>query len=303
MPSALVDDRAEHSSTGRSDLESMLVIRHFELAVLDLYAGGEISGTTHTCLGQEYIPVAVSGLLREEDHVFSNHRGHGHYLARYHDVDGLLAEILGREGAICSGVGGSQHIHRPGYLSTGVQGESLPVATGVALHLKRTAPGALACVYIGDGTWGEGAVYESLNLASLWRLPLLVVVENNGIAQSTPTTSALAGTIAGRVQGFGLPHLAVAATDIGEIRAALAEGIEAVRGGQPLVVEFATHRVGPHSKGDDSRDEQALAFARAHDWYEHRESDGFDEADAAARAYVADVIEQVRARPLARWDR
>ena len=122
------------------ELELLLLIRHFELELLDLYGRGELNGTTHTCLGQEYVPVAVSGLLRDGDFVLSNHRGHGHYLARYRDPHGLLAEIMGRDGAICEGVGGSQHIRRDGYLSTGIQGESLPVAAGIALHLKRTRP-------------------------------------------------------------------------------------------------------------------------------------------------------------------
>jgi len=125
------------------ELELLLLIRHFELELLDLYGRGELNGTTHTCLGQEYVPVAVSGLLRDGDFILSNHRGHGHYLARYRDPHGLLAEIMGRDGAICEGVGGSQHIRREGYLSTGVQGESLPVAAGIALHLKRTRPGAV----------------------------------------------------------------------------------------------------------------------------------------------------------------
>ena len=101
----------------------MLLIRHFEWTVLELFGAGLIAGTTHTCLGQEYVPVALNPLLREADMVFSNHRGHGHYLARYPDPTGLLAEIMGREGAVCGGSGGSQHLFRPGFLSTGVQGE------------------------------------------------------------------------------------------------------------------------------------------------------------------------------------
>jgi acetoin:2,6-dichlorophenolindophenol oxidoreductase subunit alpha len=297
--------RASAAGVGadRPDLESMLLIRHFELALLDLFAAGEVSGTTHTCLGQEYIPVAVSGLLREEDHVFSNHRGHGHYLARFGDAEGLLAEILGREGAVCQGVGGSQHMHRPGYLSTGVQGESLPVAAGTALHLKRARTGSLACVYIGDGTWGEGSVYEALNLAALWNLPLLVVVENNGIAQSTPTTAAMAGTIAARAAAFGLDHRLVESTGVRSIRALLGDPVAAVRYGKPLVVEFVTHRVGPHSKGDDTRDAREIEHVLDRDWYRSDDSPAFREADAAARARIADIVAQVRARPAVRWQR
>jgi pyruvate dehydrogenase E1 component alpha subunit len=288
------------------DLELLLLIRHFELELLDLYGRGELNGTTHTCLGQEYVPVAVSGLLRDDDFVFGNHRGHGHYLARYRDPHGLLAEIMGREGALCDGVGGSQHLHRDGYLSTGIQGQSLPVAAGTALHLKRARPGALACVYIGDGTWGEGAVYEALNLAALWRLPLLVVVENNGIAQSTPTARQLAGTIAGRAAAFGISHLGVDSLDVTEIRRALAPAIGAVRHGEPLVVEFATHRLGPHSKGDDTRSQEEIEHARSHDWralYAFAHPEQFERIDGAQRDYVRSVVAEVCDRPPSRWAR
>ncbi|MEV0588379.1 thiamine pyrophosphate-dependent dehydrogenase E1 component subunit alpha [Nonomuraea sp. NPDC050310] len=274
------------------DLELLLLIRHFELALLELFDRGELNGTTHTCLGQEYVPVALGPLLREDDHVFSNHRGHGHYLARYRDFEGLLAEIMGREGAVCGGVGGSQHLYREHYLSTGVQGQSLPVAAGVALHLRGS--GRLALAYIGDGTWGEGAVYEALNLAALWELPLLVVVENNGIAQSTPTDRQMAGSIAGRAAAFGLDHWLTASADLGEIREELTPRLEHVRAGRPLVAEFVTHRLGPHSKGDDTRDAETLELARKHDWYPPFEG---GEADLAARARIRAIREEVAARP------
>lgn len=284
------------------DLELMLIIRHFELNLLALFDKGLLNGTTHTCLGQEYVPVALESLLDAGDHVFSNHRGHGHYLARFRDCHGLLAEIMGRTGAVCGGVGGSQHLHRPGYLSTGVQGESLPLAAGAALHLKRTEPGRLACAYIGDGTWGEGAVYETLNLASLWKLPLLVVVENNGIAQSTPAERHLAGTIAGRAAAFGVGHHLVTSTDVNEVRAELNPVLAMVRAGEPVVVEFLTHRLGPHSKGDDTRPPHVVELLRKNDWYaRYAEShpEQFERLDRGARAMIRAITEEVSARPCA----
>jgi acetoin:2,6-dichlorophenolindophenol oxidoreductase subunit alpha len=294
MQSLITDDPG---IVADQDLETLLLIRHFELALLDLFERGALNGTTHTCLGQESVPVAVSGLLRDDDHVFSNHRGHGHYLARFRDPHGLLAEIMGRTGAVCGGVGGSQHIRRPGYLSTGVQGESLPVAVGTALHLRRTHPGALVCAYIGDGTWGEGSVYEALNLAALWRLPLLVIVEHNGIAQSTPTTVAMAGTIADRAKAFGIAHVGIDSTDIAAIRDRLRPLLAEVRAGAPLVAEFRTHRLGPHSKGDDTREASIIRAARDHDWYSTRTDDAFRALDAAQRDYVAAVVAEVSERP------
>jgi pyruvate dehydrogenase E1 component alpha subunit len=258
-----------------------------------------LNGTTHTCLGQEHVPVALRGLLGPDDHVFSNHRGHGHYLARFEDPEGLLAEIMGRRGAVCGGVGGSQHIRRDRFLSTGVQGESLPVACGVALRLKRAEPGALACVHIGDGTFGEGSVYEAFNLAALWSLPLLVVVENNGIAQTTPLAANMAGDIAGRAAAFGVDHVRLETVDLAGIRRLLAPRVAAVREGRPLVAEFVVHRLGPHSKGDDTRPAEAVERARAADWYPRYAAaypERFAALAVAARARIDAVAADVAGR-------
>ena len=289
-----------------ADLRLMLLIRHAEWKLLECYQQNLISGTTHTCLGQEYIPVALRPLLDLRDFVFSTHRGHGHYLARYEDLHGLFAEIMGREGGVCGGVGGSQHILRDRYLSTGVQGQSLPVAVGVALSFKRSEPGRLACAYIGDGTWGEGSVYEALNMAALWSAPLLVVVEHNGIAQSTPTDRQLAGTIAGRAEAFGVRHHRIASTDVNVIREELAPLVEEVRRTcRPLVAEFATHRLGPHSKGDDTRTTAELEAVRERDWYTQYAAafpERFAACDAAARALVDQATREVLALPPSRWE-
>ncbi|WP_411151252.1 thiamine pyrophosphate-dependent dehydrogenase E1 component subunit alpha [Streptomyces sp. A30] len=286
------------------DLELLMLIRNFELALLDLFGAGKLNGTTHTCLGQEYVPVALAPLLRE-DFIFSNHRGHGHYLARFEDPDGLLAEIMGRAGAICAGVGGSQHIYRDDYLSTGVQGQSLPVAVGVALHFKRTGQNRIAVVHIGDGTWGEGAVYEALNMAQLWRVPLLVVVEHNGIAQSTPTTAQMAGTIGDRAASFGIDHHEFHTADINLIRAELAPVVAAVRSERaPAVVQFHTLRLGPHSKGDDTRSEAELADLRAREWsgeYARCYGEQFAAADMRQRTRIADLVSDISARPPSTW--
>lgn len=286
------------------DLESLLTIRHFELALLRMFEEGALNGTTHTCLGQECVPVAMAPLLAG-DFVVSNHRSHGHYLAAHADPEGLLAEIMGRDGAVCNGVGGSQHLHRPGFLSTGVQGQGLPVAVGIALHHRNAGTGRVAAVYTGDGTWGEGAVYEGLNLASLWGVPLLVLVEHNGIAQSTPTGEQLAGDIGRRAAAFGVDFLRVSGQDVGGIRAAVAPVVHAVRTGhRPAVVQFDTHRLGPHSKGDDTRPPEQVAALRALDWHPRLAEalgERFHDADRRARSAVDAVVERVAARPPAAW--
>jgi len=283
----------------------MLLIRHFERAMLRLFEKGAIDGTMHTCIGQEYVPVAVSPLLRGDDYLFSNHRGHGHYLARFQDPVALLAEIMGRTGAVCHGVGGSQHLSQDTYFSTGVQGESVPVAVGVALHLKRANGGALALAYIGDGTFGEGAVYEALNMARLWELPLVIVVENNHIAQTTPVQRHLAGSIQDRIRAFNVEYHAVACHDVSAIRRGLVPLLNQVReGGGPLVVEFDTIRLGPHSKGDDTRGDDEMAALRERDWhtdYARCFPAQFESADAAARTTVDRAVSEVIAREPARW--
>ncbi|MFY1593243.1 thiamine pyrophosphate-dependent dehydrogenase E1 component subunit alpha [Micromonospora sp. WMMD737] len=283
-------------------LGAMLSIRRFEYAVLDLLGRGLIPGTSHTCLGQEYVPVVVESLLRHDDEVFSNHRGHGHYLARYDDPAGLLAELAGRAGALCGGMGGSQHIRRPGFMSTGIQGQLVPVAVGTAFDMRRTGTDSISVAYVGDGTWGEGVVYEALNLAALWRVPMVVVVEHNGIAQSTPTPAQMAGSVADRCAAFGIRHVRVTGIDVDAIRASLAPLVAAVRhDGSPLVVEFDTVRLGPHSKGDDTRTSAELEALAGRDWYPHYRAaypEQVDRLDAAATGRIRAVVESVLARPL-----
>jgi pyruvate dehydrogenase E1 component alpha subunit len=287
------------------DLGLALLIRYVELTLLDLFAEGKVNGTVHTCLGQEHIPVLLRPLLDERDFVLSNHRGHGHYLARFRDPEGLLAEILGRTGAVCNGVGGSQHILRDRYLSTGIQGQSLPVAVGLATALARSEPGRLVCAHVGDGTWGQGAVYEAVNLAALWKSSLLVAVENNGIAQSTPTSMQLAGSIAARAAAFGIHYLRFSGTDIAAARASLVPALQQVRSGAgPLVVEFDVPRVGPHSKGDDTRSAEEIALASERDWatrYRAAHPEQYARCDAAAKARVQAAVADVLARPPSRW--
>lgn len=287
------------------DLERLIFIRRFEEMLLDMFTDSKLSGTTHTCIGQEYIPVALAPLTRG-DFIFSNHRGHGHYLAHCGDPEGLLAEIRGREGAPCLGVGGSQHLHGETFLSTGVQGETVAVAVGVAMHFKQTAQRRLALVYIGDGTWGEGTVYEALNMAQLWQVPLLVVVENNGIAQSTPTEMQLSGSIQARAAAFSIEHELISTTDITEIRTSLAPRIETIRTKYiPLIAEFQTMRLGPHSKGDDTRHNRDIMALRERDWLERYAMltpDRFQKIDKQQRLRVQEVADRVDKLPLSSWE-
>ena len=193
----------------------MYFIRRFEETLLDLFSQGKLVGTTHTYIGQEANAVGVIDHLEpERDAIFSNHRCHGHYLAFTDDAFGLLSEVMGKATGACGGKGGSQHLCRGNFYSNGVLGSIVPVATGIALAEKKKGTGAVSTVFLGDGTLGEGVTYESLNMASLWKLPVLFVVENNHYAQSTPVELELAGSIAARGEAFGVEVAALDTTDV-----------------------------------------------------------------------------------------
>jgi TPP-dependent pyruvate/acetoin dehydrogenase alpha subunit len=232
----------------------MRLIRRFEERLLELFDSGILNGTTHACIGQEADCIGVVDHLREDDHVFSNHRCHGHYLARTGDARGLLAEIMGLPEGVCAGIGGSQHLAAPGFKSNGVQGGIVPAAAGIALANQLSGGDAVSTVFIGDGTLGEGIVYETLNLASLWQLPLLIVLEDNGWSQSTPSHVNLAGSMRGRFEAFGLPVEEIDSTDVLEISLVADRAISYVREQRaPCALIIHTYRLCHHSKNDDNR--------------------------------------------------
>lgn len=232
----------------------MLLIRRFEERLFDFFAEGKLNGTIHTSLGQEAIAVGVINQLQENDIVISNHRCHGHYLARTNDVTGLLAEIMGKDGGICGGLGGSQHLHKDTFFSNGVQGNMLPVAAGMAYAEKKQKSNAIVLIFVGDGTFGQGVLYETLNLISLWQLPIIFVVENNQYAQSTSIKMNLAGNISDRIKGFNIAVGEFETNDVDIIYHRFRKIINKVRTTKSPHVEIInTYRLGPHSKGDDCR--------------------------------------------------
>jgi 2-oxoisovalerate dehydrogenase E1 component len=242
------------------------LIRSTERLILDLFDRGLLSGTTHTCLGQELCQLAVPRALNNpDDVVLSNHRNHGHFLAYSGHFLGLVAEVTGRRDGVCGGYGGSQHLAFRHFHSNGVQAGMTGIGVGLALARKLRGSPGLVAVMIGDGTLGEGLLYESLNLASIWDLPALFVVENNRIAQTTPTERTLGGGIAARGRAFGLDayELDDAVPDFVAQADRLVAELRDRRRPSFLVVE--TRRLGPHSKGDDLRDEQEKADIQARD--------------------------------------
>ena len=229
-------------------------IRLFEQRLLKLFAEGRLNGTVHTCIGQEWVGVAVAEHLRTRDVIFSNHRCHGHYLARTGNYVGLFAEIMGREAGICKGRGGSQHICDANVFSNGIQGGIVPVSTGIAFAQTMDETDDITVVFIGDGTLGEGALYESLNIASKWQVPLLIVLENNLYAQSTSQRQTLSGDIEARAQAFGIATKRGDTWDPEKLIESMGEAISYVRTKRsPLFFRVDTYRLMAHSKSDDDR--------------------------------------------------
>lgn len=242
-------------------LHRALLIRRAEERILSLFAEGKVRGTTHTCLGQELSGLAVAAALRDGDEMFSTHRGHGHFLARTGDLKGFIAELMGRRSGVCGGLGGSQHLFSPaGIHTSGIQGSLMPVSAGRALAMRLDATGHICAIFIGDGTLGEGVVYEALNIASIWDLPLLTVVEDNRYAQSTRKEQTTSGSVEGRAKAFNIDHRRAATWEWESLLDTAREAVKFVRAQRrPLVLEVETYRLAPHSKGDDHRDAAEIA--------------------------------------------
>ena len=236
----------------------MSLIRSFENKLLECFSKGEINGTTHTYLGQECNSVAIfENVNFEKDVIWSNHRCHGHFLSYCGKIYELMAEIFGKKNGICGGRGGSQHLHYNNFYSNGILGGSVPQALGASFARKNS--NSITVVFIGDGTMGEGIIYECLNIASLWQCPILFVCENNSIAQTTTIEQNMAGSIANRVKSFNVKFDKCSKYDFDEISKKSKKIINYTRmKKKPAFLEIESIRLGPHSKGDDTRNKKKI---------------------------------------------
>lgn len=249
----------------------MLTIRLFEEAIERLFLDGRILGTAHTCIGQEAVAVGVAAALKPVDAMTSTHRGHGHFLARGADPKRVMAELFGRASGYSRGRGGSQMMMDPAigfYGSNGITGASIPFAAGLALDAQLRKSERVTVSLFGDGATNQGVFHETLNMASLWRLPVLFIVENNGYAMSTPTERGLANPcIADRAAAYALPGTTVDGNDFLAVRDTVATCVEAARQGNgPALIECTTYRLSGHSRGDPrsyrTREEESAAQKR-----------------------------------------
>jgi len=250
--------KAQNQKEFVSLLRTMYLIRAFEEKVSALYAAREIVGLLHLGIGQEAVAVGTCAQLRQDDYVFGSHRSHGHAIAKGADINRLMAEIAGRATGYCAGKGGSMHIVAmdAGFVTaTGVVGGTIPLALGAAFAAKERSKGQVAVVFFGDGAGQAGAFHESLNIASLWRLPVIFVCENNGYAEFTPLSAhTKVERLAEHAKTYGIPSRTVDGNDLLAVHDAIGKALKQARAGKgPTFVECLTHRLRGHYEGDPAK--------------------------------------------------
>jgi pyruvate dehydrogenase E1 component alpha subunit len=239
-------------------LARMWLIRAFEEKVSALYAERKVVGLLHLGIGQEAVAVGTCSVLRTDDYVYGGHRSHGHAIAKGADINRLMAEIAGRAAGYCSGKGGSMHIvaRECGFITaTGVVGGTIPLALGAAFAAKERNQRQVAAVFFGDGAGQAGPFHESLNIASLWRLPLLFVCENNGYAEFTPLAAhTKIERLAQHAETYAIPASTVDGNDLFAVQSAIARAVDQCRAGKgPIFIECLTQRMRGHYEGDPAK--------------------------------------------------
>jgi pyruvate dehydrogenase E1 component alpha subunit len=237
--------------------EQMAKIREFEEKANELYMKAIMPGLTHLYSGQEAVAVGVCEALRRDDYITSTHRGHGHCIAKGASVDLMFAELLGKEAGYCRGKGGSMHIADPDSGNLGanaIVGGSAGIATGAALSAKMRGTDQVAVCFFGEGALGQGLLYEVMNMASLWKLPIIYVCENNQYNEYTHYSEALAGEITARAQAFGIYTETINGQDVQLVFETMQKLVERARRGEgPAFLECRTYRYYGHHVGDINR--------------------------------------------------
>jgi len=236
----------------------MLAIRLFEERVNDLYTRALMPGLAHLYIGEEAIAVGVCEALESRDYITSTHRGHGHCLAKGASPKLMFAELLGKEAGYCKGKGGSMHIADPATGNLGanaIVGGSTGIATGAAFAAKELRTGQVAVCFFGEGALGQGLLYEVMNLAALWKLPVIYVCENNMYNEYTHFSETTAGDVAGRPAAFGIPVETIDGQDVRVVHAAALRAVARARAGEgPSFLQCMTYRYHGHHVGDIARE-------------------------------------------------
>ena len=232
-------------------LRTMYLIRYTEEQLAADFAAGKTPGGVHLSIGQEAVAAGICAHLTDDDQLASNHRGHGHFIAKGGDPKALFAEIYGKSEGICRGMGGSMHVadYSKGIIgANGIVGAGLPISTGAALADLLDDDGSITVCIFGDGASNQGVLQESLNFAALWKLPLLYVCEHNGFCQFSPAETVTAGAISDRAKPFGIPVKVVEeGNDVRAIWSAVAWATDHIRSGNgPAFIEARTYRINNH---------------------------------------------------------
>jgi len=291
---------------------TMTLVRQVENALSKLFSDGEVPGFIHLSVGQEAIAAGVAAAMKPQDTLLTTHRGHGHVLARGLDVTGFFKEIMGRAGGLCKGRGGSMHVAdlSLGVLgANGIVGAGIPIALGSAMAHSVRGNDGVAVSFFGDGAMAEGVLHETMNMAALWSSPLLLVCENNGWSEFSPTARQFRPKLGSLAQAFGVAYEQVDGNDVAAVLNSARRCIQLCRTGSgPAVLECTTHRIRGHFEGDpqkyrnpeefapdDERD--PVARARRALLAAGIAESSVEEIDEAARNSIVSAIESARSDP------
>ncbi len=254
--------------------EQMMKIRKFDEKVNELYMKALMPGLAHLYIGQEAVAVGVCETLRKDDYITSTHRGHGHCLAKGASIDRMFAELLGKEAGYCKGKGGSMHIADPDSGNLGanaIVGGSAGIATGAAFSAKMRGTDQVVACFFGEGALGQGLIYEEMNMAALWKLPVIYVCENNLYNEYTHYSETLAGKLLERAKAMGIHTVPVDGQDVQAVYAETQKLVERARRGEgPAFLECKTYRYYGHHVGDINR-EYYRSKAEEKEWKEKRD--------------------------------
>lgn len=296
---------------------TMSLIRQVEQALSRLFADSEVPGFIHLSIGQEAIAAGIASALAPQDTLTTTHRGHGHVLARGIDLAGFFKEIMGRAGGLCKGRGGSMHVADLGLGvlgANGIVGAGIPIALGSAIAHAVRGNSGVAVSFFGDGAMAEGVLHETMNMAALWKSPLLLVCENNGWSEFSPTSRQFKAKLQDLAAAFGITYQHVDGKDALAVASAAARAVAALRAGDgPAVIECVTHRVRGHYEGDPQKYREAdelargagsdpLLHARAALAQAGVQAKTLEEIDADVAARIEDCIEQARVDVLPTFD-
>jgi len=293
----------------------MRMIREFEDAVHDEFSAGNIPGFVHLYAGEEASGVGFCMHLDDRDYIASTHRGHGHCIAKGCDEKAMMAEIFGRKDGLCGGKGGSMHIAdlAKGMMgANGIVGGGPPLICGAALTAKTLKTGGVAIAFVGDGASNQGTTFESYNLANIWKLPVVFVVEDNGYAEATSSKYSVAGTQVDRAKGFGMPAVEVDGHDFFAVWEAAREAIERARAGDgPSLIHVKLNRYYGHFEGDaitykaPGEVEEVKKTKECLDIFRKRVTDAkllsdadLDAIDTECREYIAECVTAAKKAPM-----